>query len=217
MTENDAAPLPWGRTKTPVAGPGPAQPGTTRKPGGRWAMALGALFAGLVLGGATGASAALGLSDPTQSDEYRGLQTQVDSLQGEVQELEDRARRADGRARSAEASASDAVAAADGRQAELDQREQTIAGREQAVAAVEQRIAATSIDEGTWTVGRDVEPGTYTTSQAVTGDCYWKITRSGTNGGDIVQNDIVKGGFPTVTLSAGQDFTNSRCGTFVKK
>ncbi|TFV79481.1 hypothetical protein E4P39_02305 [Blastococcus sp. CT_GayMR19] len=180
-------------------------------------MAVGALVAGLVLGGATGASMALALSDPTRSDEYRGLQAQVDFLQGEAQELEDRARRADGRATSAEASASSAVASADSRQAALDQREQDIAGREQAVAAVEQRIAATSIDEGTWTVGRDVEPGTYTTAQAVTGDCYWAITRSGTNGGDIVRNDIVKGGFPTVTLSAGQDFTNNRCGTFVKQ
>jgi hypothetical protein len=180
-------------------------------------LALGALVAGLVLGGATGASMALALSDPTQSDEYRGLRVQVDSLQGESQELEDRARRADGRATSAEASASSAVAAADSRQAALDQREQDIAGREQAVAAVEQRIAASSIEEGTWTVGRDVEPGTYTTSQAVTGDCYWAITRSGTNGSDIVQNDIVKGGFPTVTLGAGQDFTNNRCGTFVKQ
>ena len=93
---------------------------------------------------------------------------------------------------------------------------ETVAGREQAVAAVEQRIAAAS-SPGDVAVGRDVAPGTYTTSQAVTGDCFWEITRSGTNGGDIVENDIVQGGFPTVTLSAGQDFTNNRCGTFVKK
>lgn len=74
----------------------------------------------------------------------------------------------------------------------------------------------TDIKEGIWTVGRDIEPGTYTTAKEVLGDCYWSITKSGTNGGDIIENDIVNGGRPTVTLSEGQDFTTSRCGGWTK-
>ncbi|MDP9390110.1 MAG: hypothetical protein M3P89_01690 [Actinomycetota bacterium] len=89
--------------------------------------------------------------------------------------------------------------------------------REQAVAAIEQRIVQTSIGEGIWTVGVDVEPGTYRTAQPITGYCYWAIHRSGTNGSDIIDNDGPTGGVPTVNLSAGQDFENSGCGTFVKQ
>jgi hypothetical protein len=63
----------------------------------------------------------------------------------------------------------------------------------------------------------DVAPGAYRTSEAVVGDCYWAIYTSGTNGSDIVQNDIPTGGFPTVQLSEGQDFENNGCGTFVKQ
>jgi hypothetical protein len=51
----------------------------------------------------------------------------------------------------------------------------------------------------------------------VSSDCYWEITRSGTNGSDIIENDIPGGGLPTVRLSEGQDFTNSRCGTFLRQ
>ena len=85
------------------------------------------------------------------------------------------------------------------------------------MAAVEQRIAATSIGEGIWSVGVDIEPGTYRTAQPLSGYCYWGIYRSGTNGDDIVENDGPTGGYPTVTLSPGQDFENSGCGTFVKQ
>ncbi|HEY4753429.1 MAG TPA: hypothetical protein VIH37_09100, partial [Candidatus Limnocylindrales bacterium] len=71
--------------------------------------------------------------------------------------------------------------------------------------------------EGMWTVGADIEPGTYRTKEPVTTDCYWAIYRSGTNGDDIIQNDIVTGGTPRVTLSAGQDFNTQRCGDWVKQ
>jgi hypothetical protein len=73
--------------------------------------------------------------------------------------------------------------------------------------------------EGIWTVGVDIEPGTYRTAEAITGTgyCYWAIYTSGTDGDDIIENDGPEGGCPTVTLSAGQDFENSGCGTFVKQ
>ena len=188
----------------------------------RWVIPGGALVFGLAVGVSLGVTALA--ADPTRSDEYRTLQAQSDDLTGEVQELEGRVQRADDRATTAEdrvttaeAQASQAVAEADRRQAELDEREQAVADREAAVTAVENQIAATSIGEGIWTVGVDIEPGTYRTADPLAGYCYWAIYRSGTNGDDIVENDGPEGGYPTVTLSEGQDFENSGCGTFVKQ
>ncbi len=72
----------------------------------------------------------------------------------------------------------------------------------------------TTIDEGDWTVGVDIKPGTYRTTEPVSGDCYWGIYRAGSNQSDIIDNAIVTGGRPTVTLKKGQEFTNNGCGTF---
>jgi len=74
-----------------------------------------------------------------------------------------------------------------------------------------------SVGDGVYVVGQDMQPGTYRVSAAVTDGCYWAITKSGSNGADIVQNDLPKGGFPQVTVKAGQDFDSERCGTWVKK
>ncbi|WP_147261960.1 hypothetical protein [Blastococcus sp. TF02A-26] len=179
-----------------------------------WALGGG----GALLGMAVGAVIAVAALDPTTSDEYRDLEGRMAAEQSQASEAqratEDEARSA---VESAEASASAAAASASQYADELAQRDAEVSAREQAVAVVEQRIAATSIGQGTWTVGRDIEPGTYRTAQAVTGDCYWGIYRTGSNGDDIIENDIVTGGFPTVTLSVGQDFENNRCGTFIKE
>lgn len=202
-------------TNSPVPGePPPAEPTppAPRQPRNwaRWAILAGVLAGGLVVGGGIGIGIGLASSDPTQSDEYHALQGDLKTSQSAIATAEQRAREAEQKGRLAENAAAQ-------RQAELDKSAAAVTAREQAVAAVEQRIVATSIKEGTWTVGRDVEPGTYTTATAVTGSCYWGIYRSGSNGSDIIDNDNVKGGFPTVTLSEGQDFTNNRCGTFVKQ
>lgn len=76
-----------------------------------------------------------------------------------------------------------------------------------------------SIDDGVWTVGEDVPAGTYkvTAALAAGAGCYWKISTSGTNGRDIVDNALPKGGLPRVTLAAGQDFETKRCGTWRKQ
>lgn len=81
---------------------------------------------------------------------------------------------------------------------------------------VKPAAAGPVIDEGTWTVGTDIQPGKYRVRENVAGDCYWEITKSGSNGSTIVQNDIVQGGRPTVTLSGGQDFKTARCGSWEK-
>ena len=97
------------------------------------------------------------------------------------------------------------------REAELEQREAEVAAREAAVAETEAQVAAGTITEGIWTVGVDIEPGTYRAT-GVPEDCYWAITTSGSNGADIIENGIPGGGNPTVTLEEGQDFTTTRCG-----
>lgn len=73
---------------------------------------------------------------------------------------------------------------------------------------------AVTFDDGTWIVGEDIEAGTYKVTAAVASGCYWAILKSGTNGSDIIANDIVDGGFPKVTLKVGHDFKSSDCGTW---
>ena len=191
------------------AAPGQPMPQGPAKPV-RWRSLPGALLLGLVVGGAVGAGVVTAASDPTRSEAYLALQEELSTAQEQMSASEAEAQRAVADKRRVETAAAQ-------RDSELDQRERNVAAREQAASAVEQQIAVNSIGQGTWTVGRDIEPGTYRTREAVVGDCYWAILASGTNGGDIIENDIPSGGFPTVTLSAGQDFENNGCGTFVKQ
>jgi Protein of unknown function (DUF2510) len=70
------------------------------------------------------------------------------------------------------------------------------------------------IKDGDWVVGDEVEPGTYETVGAKL--CYWSRNRDAT--GDlrtIIANDNVDGP-TTVTISAGEMFRSSRCGTWMK-
>lgn len=74
------------------------------------------------------------------------------------------------------------------------------------------------IAEGRWTVGDDIAPGTYKSTSPVEADnCYWAITKSGSNGDDIVSNDFGIKGNQTVVLKEGQDFESSNCGTWTKQ
>ncbi|MEV8145527.1 hypothetical protein [Specibacter sp. NPDC078709] len=63
----------------------------------------------------------------------------------------------------------------------------------------------------------DIESGSYKSNSSVGSSCYWAILASGTNGDDIINNDIPGGGLPAVTLAAGQDFKSSRCGSWTKQ
>ena len=95
--------------------------------------------------------------------------------------------------------------------------EAAVKAREEAVTGAEKTKAANTIGDGTWTVGTDIEPGTYRASSDVGSSCYWGIYATGSNGSNILDNDIPGGGRPSVALSAGQDFKSSRCGKWEKQ
>lgn len=109
----------------------------------------------------------------------------------------------------------DAVATAE---AKLAERESAVAARETTVGGAEAAAVANVIREGVWTVGTDIEPGTYRTTKEVLGDCSWAITRTGSNGSDYIDQDFfVEGGFPQVALVEGHTFDTDGCGEWSKQ
>lgn len=103
----------------------------------------------------------------------------------------------------------------DTREADLDEREADL--EESGTTGTDEEPGpGPTISEGVWTVGVDIEPGTYRVTDEVTAEqfCYWAIYTSGTNQQDIITNSIPTGGFPQVTLDEGQDFETSDCGTW---
>lgn len=133
--------------------------------------------------------------------------------------LSDRANDLDARAevlRQRESSLNERKTSLNERADKLDQRADDIEQRENKLEERIETVEHNSIGTGTWTVGTDVESGTYRASD-VSSSCYWEITKAGTNGGGIVQNGIPGGGNPTVTLSEGQVFSTQRCGEWHKQ
>jgi hypothetical protein len=151
------------------------------------------------------------------------------TLAGHVYLAHDRANRAEERSRAAltdlNSRLADITRERDGlraredelgrREAALRAREGAVQRREDALTQAERTVAQSTIREGTWAVGVDIEPGTYRTRETVAGSCYWGIYADA-NGTNIVANNVVTGGRPTVSLSAGQYFTTSRCGEWTK-
>jgi hypothetical protein len=103
--------------------------------------------------------------------------------------------------------------------AKLKTREDAVAARESAAGTVAAQVASNTIGQGIWTVSKDMPPGTYRTTKAVTPKkCSWKITVTGSNGSDYIDTDyFVSGGFPTVTLAEGQSFDSDGCGDWTKQ
>lgn len=179
-----------------------------------------ALVAGLI--GGAGISAAV--ADPTTSEQYRSLAQDKQSVEAQRDRVTS----------DYESVKNDYVILKNGitgREREVTRREAAVTEaegkvktdaaavkkREDAVTKTEQTKAANTVSDGTWTVGADIEPGTYRATAAVGSTCYWGIYVSGTNGSDIVENDLPGGGRPSVTLAAGQDFTTQRCGSWEKQ
>jgi hypothetical protein len=95
-------------------------------------------------------------------------------------------------------------------------REAAVVAREEAITAQETQIrASTLVDGTTYTVGATMEPGVYK-ADSTSSRCYWVITKSGTNYGDIVDNDLGAVGALQVTVGSGQDFQSHDCGSWAK-
>jgi hypothetical protein len=200
---------------------GHATPAQVAKRGRKKPALLAAAAVALFVGG-TGLGTAL--PDPKESTAYKSLagekstvETERDaalssyaSLKGKYDTLENglAARESKVAAREAEVGKADAA---------VKTAEAAVKAREDAVTGAEKAKAARTVGDGTWTVGTDIEPGTYRAAAAVGSTCYWGIYRSGSNGSDIIENDIPGGGRPVVTLSAGQDFNSTRCGKWEKQ
>ena len=197
---------------------------TAGKPGNRTKLKIAAVVAaGVVLFGG-GIATGMALEDPTASDEYAAIAADLSSVESErdglTEDYEDLrdgyetlSDKIEGREAEIEARAADLEKG----EGELKEAEAAVAKREKAVTGAEKKKADNTIHEGTWTVGVDIAAGTYRTTEPVGSTCYWGIYRSGTNGDDIIQNDIPGGGRPSVTLSKGQDFNTTRCGTWQKQ
>lgn len=160
----------------------------------RWPWLVGIAAAGIL--GLIVGSAAAGSAEP----EIRTVTVTEDPTEEREAELQQRALELDGWQ-------NDLTEL----EVELEDREKDLDAREEAIGIAEEEAAANSVGDGVWTVGVDIEPGTYRATD-VSDDCYWAILVTGSNGSDIVENDIPGGGNPTVTLQEGWDFESSRCG-----
>lgn len=165
-------------------------------------------------------------ADPTKTEEYAAISAENAKQSSELSEQEQQVSTLKDKQKKLQEQLDDALAresdlkaketAVTERETAVGEAEAALKKREDAVKGAEAKKAATTITEGTWTVGRNIEPGTYTTEKPISGRCYWGIYASGTNGDDIIANDNVSGGQPTVTLQVGQDFETSRCGSWSK-
>lgn len=72
-----------------------------------------------------------------------------------------------------------------------------------------------NITDGTWQVGTDIQPGTYSAQGG--GGCYWEIDSSPPSNSDN-SNNIKDNGFgdthPVVTLASGDWFKTDSCGSW---
>ncbi|MGP5607146.1 MULTISPECIES: coiled-coil domain-containing protein [Micrococcaceae] len=202
-------------TEHPEATPHSKAPRPSRK----WIAGVGAAVVLL----AAGAWAGSAVTDPTTSEQYASLKSELtttaaerDSVQAQLDETTSDYETLSGEIDDRELAADEKEAALDQRSEELDEQQSAVTKREKAVGTAEKEKAANTVTGGTWTVGLDIAAGTYRADEPVDSDCYWAIMRTGSNG-DLIENDIPGGGRPSVTLSKGQDFNTSRCGSWTKQ
>lgn len=188
---------------------------------GKKIILVAALAIGLFVGGGFAGAA---LADPTTSDEYKELlemsgaiEDTRDSYRDQLSAMTSKYNTLSGGLDEREKALAGRESAVGEKETEVSEAEEAVATREKAVGSAEAEAEANTISDGTWTVGEDIKAGTYRTTSAVSSRCYWGIYRSGSNGSDIIDNDIPNGGRPTVTLSKGQDFKSSNCGDWQKK
>lgn len=127
---------------------------------------------------------------------------------------------------SAESSVAARESKAAGQEKGFAQREQDVAKKEADLAAKEKAfdekqkvVAQSQISNGLHVVGKDVQPGVYSTTGGSGSNpvgCYY-AWKSGTGSdADIVDNNIVKGP-ATITLRDGEVFESSSCAVWNKQ
>jgi hypothetical protein len=201
---------------------------------------IGVMIAVLLIALLTGFGIGTAATDPTASTEYRdltrarnvvvaerdaltedrddltgevsSLNTEIGTLEGEVQRLEGVVADIPER----EKAVTEREGAVTAREDAASAKEAELGERELAVGIAEDAAAANTFDSGIWTVGEDIAPGVYKVKEALSGYCSWRITVTGSTGWDSIDSDIVFGGIPRVTLSAGQTFESSDCGEWTK-
>jgi hypothetical protein len=145
----------------------------------------------------------------SKSDNYDSLRsdwsTQNDTIAG--------LRSTVGAAESREENLTAAEAALTTRDAELTARSTTLDEREGAIKGAEDVAAANTFGgDGTFRVGADIQPGTYTSAGG--SNCYW--ARLNAAGDDIIDNNISSGP-AVVTVQASDGLVKtSRCAPFTK-
>jgi hypothetical protein len=73
------------------------------------------------------------------------------------------------------------------------------------------------IEDGLWEVGVDIQIGRYKVIEPVdpNGFCYWQISPVG-KPDTIIDNGVVTGGRPIVTIKKNQTFETNGCGNWKK-
>ncbi|WP_338758089.1 hypothetical protein V7968_25715 [Nocardia vulneris] len=101
------------------------------------------------------------------------------------------------------------------REQAADRRDADLTRRESAVVPKEIAAAKNTFGDGTWQVGRDINPGTY--RRTGSSSCYW--ARLSNLSGDldgILANDNTNGPAVVTILPSDVGFTSKRCGTWTK-
>ncbi|MFQ4149454.1 hypothetical protein AAGW05_12275 [Arthrobacter sp. LAPM80] len=204
--------------KTPPA----AKSGAAAKRTWKSKALVGALAAVVLLGAGTFFGTTL--PDPSKSDAYAQLAAEKSSVEKDLENsrtsfrtLDEKLAALSGTIKGREDKVTDRESALAAAERKVAEQETAVKKREEAVTGAEAQKTKNTFGDGTRTVGRDIEPGTYVTAADVGSSCYWAILASGTNGSDIVDNDLPKGGRPSVTIIEGQDFKSSRCGSWTKQ
>jgi hypothetical protein len=181
---------------------------------GSWGLLAVAVTASMIIGGGVGAAIAYpqGRDDGVETTAVEQVKETKLKADSEYQKL-----------RSDLADANNTIAQADAVKSGIDDLNKQHDGLEQQVKDAQTQLDGltkqvdaakkNSVTNGTWQVGKDIDPGTYRANDQVGEDRYWEIKQ----GDDIVSNDLPGGGYPQATVSAGQQLKLQSCGTWSKQ
>lgn len=168
-----------------------------------FAMAI-AMFIGIGIGAASS-------GETSDNEELVGLQADLQAAHAENASLQDEIEAVQQQVESAEEVAEQQQEAARELRERLEARAARLRERMRKIAAEEQRIETSTISDGIWQVGVDIQPGLYR-APAGTG-CYWALLGSADTA-DIINN----GGFgPNQTVQIDSPWFETRdCGEWKK-